>query len=99
LSDRIIDSRTFRSRQPAAAIDQRWFDRIRERVDLVARIDQLPTLLILGRVTCCFLHKAIDFVLCQATRGRDRDPPLLSGGQILPRQSPGALVSSSTVAG
>ena len=68
-----------------AVLVDRLLDLIRQRVGLVARVDEITSGLIFGRVTLCVLHHPVDFVFRQATRSADGDLLLLARRHVLGR--------------
>src|SRR5690606_37407156 len=66
-----------------AQLRQRLLGRVDQRVGLVARLDQLAPLLVLGAVRLGVLHHLLDLGLRQAARRLDADLLLLAGRLVL----------------
>src|SRR5262249_33850955 len=64
-------------------LGERLFERVAEVVELVPTLDLLALLLVLGLVCRGLVHHALDLVLLETARRRDRDPLVLAGRRVL----------------
>src|SRR5581483_313233 len=80
-----LDLRQLADRQLLAVVVDGFLDLIRERVGLVARVDELAPLTVLGGMALGVLHHPLDFLLREAARAADGDLLLLPGGAVLRR--------------
>src|SRR5439155_219282 len=85
LGERVVDGLAIVLRKLGAVLTQRALGRIHERVGLVAHLDLLLALRVLGRIRLGLLHHPIDLVLGQAGRRGDGDVLLLAGRLVLRR--------------
>ena len=85
LAQRLLERLPVRFPELRAVLPEGALGRIHERVGLVAHLDLLLALRIVGRVRLGLLHHAVDFVLRETGRRGDRDVLLLSGRLVLRR--------------
>src|SRR5690606_6247184 len=81
--DQPLDGSEIDAHELVAVVGDLAFERVAEVVELVAPLDLFAPAPILGLVLRGILDHAVDVLLAEAARRRDRDALILAGGEVL----------------